>query len=89
MKIFIAKRAILNINDNFFPKYACLAIGTRHGKIIQPNFNLNQNPVISIVKFNCGNLSYWWMRSLLVWLTCLHVVFMHEFHFEIVCIIPV
>jgi hypothetical protein len=39
MKIFIAKRAILNINDKFFPKYAGLAIGTRHGKVIQPNFN--------------------------------------------------
>jgi hypothetical protein len=48
MKIFIAKKAILNVNDNFFPKYACLAIGTRHGKIIQPKFNLNQNPIIKI-----------------------------------------
>jgi hypothetical protein len=48
MKILIAKRAILNISDIFFPKYACLAIGTRHGKVIQPNFNLKQNPIIKV-----------------------------------------
>jgi hypothetical protein len=48
MKIFIAKRAILNINDIFFPKYACLAIGTRHGKVIQSNFNLDQNLAIKV-----------------------------------------
>jgi hypothetical protein len=48
MKIFIVERAILNINDIFFQDFVGLAIGIRHAKVIQPNFNLDQNPTIKV-----------------------------------------
>jgi hypothetical protein len=38
----------LDVNNS--PPHQINASGTRHGKVIQPNFNLSQNPGIKVCK---------------------------------------
>ncbi len=45
-----AVRLRMQLDVNNSPPHQINASGTRHGKVIQPNFNLSQNPGIKVCK---------------------------------------